>query len=106
MQNDLKKRKKRQKRTHMSAAELKRLRREMKYGPCDMYRALGLARRTYQDYEAGKRGIPQDVAVKVRGLHRRDREFMAGLPARIGAALDHDFPGGIIGGTPWAETSA
>lgn len=96
MQNDLKKRKKRQKRTHMSGDELKRLRREMRYGVCDMYAVLGLPRRTYQDYESGRRGIPQDVAAKARELHRRDREFMAGLPARIGAAIDRQFPGGII----------
>jgi len=84
----------------MSATELKRLRREMRYGPCDMYRALGLPRRTYQDYESGRRSIPQNVADAARAAHRRDREFMAALPARIGAALDRDYPGGIIGGTP------
>ncbi|MFH1027336.1 MAG: helix-turn-helix transcriptional regulator [Pseudomonadota bacterium] len=95
MQKQTEKRKKRQKRTHMSAAELKRLRREMKYRPCDMYQALGLPRRTYQDYESGQRGIPQEVADAVRETHRRDREFMANLPTRIGAVLDRDFPDGI-----------
>jgi hypothetical protein len=86
---------KRQKRTHMSGAELKRLRREMKYRPCDMWLTLGLPRRTYQDYEAGLRGIPQEVAAAVREAHRRDREFVANLPTRIGAILDRDFPDGI-----------
>lgn len=95
MQKSTKKRKKRQKRTHMSGTELKRLRQEMKYQPRDMYLTLGLARRTYQDYEAGRRGIPQDVAAAVRKAHKRDREFMANLPTRIGAILDRDFPDGI-----------
>lgn len=95
MQKQPEKIKKRQKRTHMSGAELKRLRREMNYRPRDMYLTLGLARRTYQDYESGRRGIPQDVAAAVRKAHKRDREFMANLPMRIGAILDRDFPDGI-----------
>lgn len=80
----------------MNGEELKRIRIEMKFGVCDMYRTLGLPRRTYQDYEAGKRGIPEDVARRVREAHRRDREFMAGLPARIDAAIEREFPGGVI----------
>jgi len=96
VQNQPEKKKKSKKRTHMSADELKRLRREMRIGVCDMYRLLGLPRRTYQDYEAGKRGIPQDVADKAREAHRRDREFMAALSARICASLDQQFPGGVI----------
>lgn len=80
----------------MAGEELRQLRREMKYGVADMYRILGLPRRTYQDYEAGKRGIPQRVAVAARAAHRRDREFMAGLPGRIHACLDRQFPGGMI----------
>lgn len=88
--------KKRQKRTHMSAEECRRLRQEMKCGVCDMYRALGLPRRTYQDYESGRRGIPAHVAAQIRAIHQRDREFMAGLPARIEARVLRDFPGGVI----------
>lgn len=84
----------------MNADELKRLRREMRFGVCDMYRVLGLPRRTYQDYEAGKRGIPEDVAAMARKAHCRDREFMTTLSERIGAALDREFPGGIKGGAP------
>lgn len=95
MQKQTKERKKRQKRTHMSGEELKRLRREMKYRPCDMWLTLGLPRRTYQDYEVGLRGIPQEVADAARAAHRRDREFVANLPTRIGAILDRDFPDGI-----------
>lgn len=80
----------------MTGEELKRLRSEMRYGTCDMYRALGMPRRTYQDYEAGKRGIPEDVAARVREVHRKDRAFMAALAGRIGAVIDRDFPGGIV----------
>lgn len=74
---------------------MKRLRREMKYRPCDMWATLGLPRRTYQDYEAGRRGIPQEVAEAARAAHRRDRDFIANLPTRIGAILDRDYPDGI-----------
>lgn len=96
VQKSTKNQKKSKKRTHMTGEELRLLRLEMKVGPCDMYRLLGLPRRTYQDYEAGRRSIPLEVAIKARAAHRRDREFMANLPAKIFAALDRQFPGGII----------
>ena len=96
MQKQQEKRKTRQKRTHMSSAECKRLRREMGCAPCDMYRLLGLPRRTYQDYESGRRGIPQGIAAQIREAHRRDREFMDSLPARIETWILRDFPNGVI----------
>ncbi|BDV42414.1 hypothetical protein GURASL_13370 [Geotalea uraniireducens] len=96
MQNQSQKQKKRQKCTHMSAEECKRLRSEIKLGPCDMCRILGIPRRTYQDYEAGRRGIPESVATQIREAYRRNREFMAGLPARIETWFFRDFPGGVI----------
>lgn len=85
MQNDTKKHNKRQKRTHMSGQELKRLRLEMKFAPRDMCDILPLNRRTYQDYEAGKRGIPAGLAARIRELHQRDREFIAGIGDRVEA---------------------
>lgn len=83
MQNELKKPNKRQKRTHMSGQKLKQLRREMKFAPRDMCEILQLKRRTYQDYEAGKRGIPAGLAARIRELHQRDREFIAGIGDRV-----------------------
>ena len=68
MQNDTKKHNKREKRTHMTGAELKRLRRKMKFDPRDMCAGLDLPRRFYQDYEAGKRGIPVGLATRIREL--------------------------------------
>lgn len=79
----------------MTGGELRAIRLEMGYAPRDMYRELGLPRRTYQDYEAGKRGIPKGVADQARDLLQRDREFMARLPGRITEIIDRDFPGGI-----------
>lgn len=70
----------------MAGAELKRLRLEMRFAPRDMCEVLGLKRRTYQDYEAGKRGIPAVLAVRIREMHKRDREFIAGIGDRIDAA--------------------
>lgn len=92
MQKDTKKTEKRQKRTHMSGAELKQIRKAMRFEPRDMRATLALPgkkpipRRTYQDYEAGKRGIPADLAARIRELFKRDREFMAGIPNRVDAA--------------------
>jgi len=88
---------KRQKRTHMSAAELIRLREEMNLKPRHMRLVLGIkSRRTYEDYEAGKRGIPEKTAAQIREAHRKDRAFMAGIPGMVHAALDAEYPGGMI----------
>lgn len=95
MQNDHKKRKTGKNGTQMSGAELKQLRLEMGIGACGMYRILGLPRRTYQDYEAGRRGIPEHVAIAARAAHQRERSFMASLSDRIAAAIDRDYPHGI-----------
>jgi len=67
----------------MSAAELKRLRREMKFAPRDMCAILSLPRRTYQDYESGRRGIPEKIAAQIRKAYRQDREFIAGIAGRV-----------------------
>lgn len=85
MQNDTKKQNNKQKRTHMSGKELKQLRREMKFEPRDMCVSLNMPRRTYQDYEAGKRGIPAKMAEAARELFKRDREFMNGIGDRVDA---------------------
>ncbi len=96
MQNDHSFKKTSKKRTHMEYDELKRLRLEMGCAPRDMCSLLGLKRRTYQGYESGNRGIPQDIAERVREAHRRDREFMAALPAKLLSRIDRDFPLGIV----------
>lgn len=86
---------KREKRTHMAADELKRIRLAMKFAPRDMCATLGLPRRTYQDYEAGKRGIPAKLATLIREMFNRDREFMATINDRVDAAAKKKFPNGI-----------
>lgn len=96
MQNTSKKQSGRQKRTHMTSTELRQIRTEVRFAPRDMRRVLGLPRRTYQDYESGRRGIPRAVADSAREVLRRNREFMARLPALITAAVERDFPGGVI----------
>ena len=81
---------------YMTGKELKRLRREMKFDPRDMCCILGIPRRTYQDYEASKRGIPVEFAERVRELHRQDRAFIAGIAERVDADLAKKYPGGMI----------
>lgn len=83
-------------RIFMCANELKQIRYMMKFDPRDMCATLGLKRRTYQDYDAGKRKIPQDVAARIRETYRRDCELMNGIPARVDAALDNEFPDGML----------
>jgi len=86
----------------MCAAMLRWIRRQMLFEPRKMRAVLvppgcdPMPRRTYQDYEAGNRGIPADLASRIREIYRRDREHMAGIGARIDAALDREFPGGMI----------
>lgn len=87
MQTPHKKQRKRQKRTQFMCGKMLRwMREDMRYEPRDMRALLGLKRRTYQDYEAGKRGIPAKLALLIRELHQRDREFISGIGDRVDAA--------------------
>lgn len=86
MQNDKKKQKKQTKRTqYMCGKILRWLRKDMKYEPRDMCDQFKLPRRTYQDYEAGKRGIPAKLATRIREQHKRDREWTNGIGDRVDA---------------------
>jgi DNA-binding transcriptional regulator YiaG len=96
VQNQRETQKKRLKRTHMTGGELRLIRLEVNLAPRDMRTLLGLCRRTYQDYEAGRRGIPREIATQAREILQRNRHYMAGLPARIAAAVTRDFPDGVI----------
>ncbi len=87
MQNDTKNVKKQQKRTqYMCAKMLRWIRKDMKHEPRDMCDQFKLSRRTYQDYEAGKRGIPAELASRIREKHNADREWTNGIGDRVDAA--------------------
>ena len=80
----------------MTGPELKALRQEMHMDMRSMSLILDkMPYRTYQDYEYGKRGIPESVAERVREAHRKDREFMAGIVARVDEEINRQFPMGI-----------
>lgn len=87
MQTDKKKTNKRQKRTqYMCGKMLRWLRQDMRFEPRDMRAVLGIrSRRTYEDYEACKRGIPAKLATRIREQHKRDREFINGIGDRVDA---------------------
>lgn len=87
VQKATKKPQKRQKRTqYMCGKMLRYIREVMKYEPRDMRASLELtSRRTYEDYESGKRGIPAKLATRIRELFKRDRDFMNGIGARVDA---------------------
>jgi hypothetical protein len=85
VKND-KKQKKRTKRTQfMCAKMLHWLRKDMRFEPRDMCDTFKQARRTYQDYEAGKRGIPAKLAARIREKHKADREWINGIGDRVDA---------------------
>jgi hypothetical protein len=58
----------------------------MKFDPRDMCDLFKLPRRTYQDYEAGKRNIPAKLATLIREAHKADREWVNGIGDRVEAA--------------------
>lgn len=67
----------------MTGEDLRRIERELKFQPRHMCAEFGLPRRTYQDYRTGRRGIPRDLAERIRETHRRDREWVAGIGGRV-----------------------
>ena len=103
VQKDTKKTKKRQKRTHFMCKQmLQWIRLQMLFDPRDMRATLvppgcpPIPRRTYQDYEAGNRRIPAELAARIRDVFQRDRELLAGLNDRVDAAAAKKFKGGKI----------
>lgn len=80
VQKDTKTTKNGQKRTRYMCPEMLRwLRQDINFRPVDMYTSLGIPRRTYQDYEAGNRGIPAEIAAAGRDIHQRNRLLMANV---------------------------
>ena len=71
----------------MTGKQLKHVKEQIGFATCDMYLELELPRRTYQDYEAGKRRIPDSVVCKVLRLYRADRRWTRGMLQRIDKAL-------------------
>lgn len=75
----------------MTGAELKRIRLKMLFAPREMCACLvppgckPMPRRTYQDYEAGKRGIPAELATRIQELYWKDLDFMSTIGDRIEA---------------------
>lgn len=87
----------------MCGAMLRWIREQMRFEPRDMRAVLvapgadPMKRRTYEDYEAGRRGIKESVAAAARELYRNDRAFMAEIggvqPIQNGPAIS---PGEIL----------
>lgn len=86
MQKTSKKHHKGKKRTqYMCGNMLQLIQADMLYDPRDMCDQFILKRRTYQDYAAGKRGIPQELAARIRELYAWDKDFMANIGNRVDA---------------------
>lgn len=75
---------------------LRELRKQAGYSIGEMAMALGLPKATYQCYEDGSRACPDGVPGKMQSIVEKDREFLAGLPARVDARINAEFPKGGI----------
>jgi DNA-binding transcriptional regulator YiaG len=96
VQKDQKKPKKaKNARSTMDGLQLQLIRQEIGFAPRHMYLHLGIPRRTYQDYESGRRGIPDSVKDAVIAELKWYRAFIAGMPARVDQAAQEEFPYGI-----------
>jgi len=86
----------------MCGQMLRWIRQQMLFDPRDMRATLvppgcpPMHRRTYEDYEAGKRGIPAELATRIREVYQRDLELKAGINDRVDAAVKKKFKGGVI----------
>lgn len=85
----------RKKARSMLPAELIAIRESLGYQQADMARFLGWPERTYEDREAGRRGIPADAAEWVRSAPARDAAGMDRLRGWIKNRIAADFPTGI-----------
>ena len=68
-------------------AELKALRLELHFSIGEMAAVMGVPKSTYQGYETGRRAIPPGFINRCREYQQQDLQFMAGIGARIDAAL-------------------
>jgi transcriptional regulator with XRE-family HTH domain len=84
--------------THATGAELKLIREKLGFAPRDMRSALGItSRRTYEDYEAGKRKVPLETLRLARNIWQDNQIFWKRLPGILSRKIDREFPGGIPG---------
>ena len=75
---------------------IKLLRTEIGYSIGEMAQCLGISKATYQGYDSGRRKAPESIAMEMIRIRDIDKEFMAGLPARVEKRLDKEFPRGFL----------
>ncbi|QEM66721.1 helix-turn-helix transcriptional regulator [Geobacter sp. FeAm09] len=78
-------------------AELRKIRLNIGFSIREMAADLNLHPATYQKYEDGSRTLPAEVLKMACELKQKVDEFMAGMPARIDARIEEDYPHGIPG---------
>lgn len=79
---------------------LEEIRIAMRLDKVSMAILLGIAYRTMQDYEADQRRTPERVATKARELYVKDREWVAGIPARMD---EREARGEVPGPAMWEK---
>jgi transcriptional regulator with XRE-family HTH domain len=83
--------------------ELRTIRLHVGFSIREMAAVLNLKPPTYQKYEDGTRTLPDDVLESARDTKRNIDDFMAGMPARIDARIDAEFPNGIVSKGGWDD---
>lgn len=79
----------------MTKEELRALRHEIKFDMGSVAACLGIAKSTYARYEDGSASIPERIVRAAYELRQINITFMQGLPARVDAKVNEEYPNGI-----------
>jgi len=84
----------------MTKEELRALRQEIKFDMRSFATCLGIPTSTLQRYEDGSATVPERIVRAAHELRQINVTFMQGLPDRIDAKVDEEFPNGIMSEFP------
>jgi hypothetical protein len=82
-------------RNFMTREELRNLRLRIKFDVRSMALCVGVPASTYQRYEDGSAAVPLQVERAALELEQINTTFIQGLPRRVDAAIEIEFPKGI-----------
>ncbi|QOX79816.1 helix-turn-helix transcriptional regulator [Trichlorobacter lovleyi] len=79
----------------MTKEQMREIREEMLFSLRDLAAVTHKKYRTLQNYEGGKRAIPQEFADLLRAEQIKERRIKAELAAAQAERLDREYPNGI-----------
>lgn len=80
----------------MTSTQLRELQDRIKFDAPSIAACLGLTLHCYRKYLYGENPIPEMVIRHALELENINTLFMSELPARVDAAVDKEFPHGIM----------